>query len=109
MSIAEKLYTQGFISYPRTETNIFPKEMNLGNIVQSQMVDQRWGGFANKIMNEWNGPHPRQGKKSDQVLRWKRDFRETLFFIYFDKYQTIKLGFRSFTPFLKVKYCTNQV
>ena len=77
MSIAEKLYTQGFISYPRTETNIFPKEMNLGNIVQSQMVDQRWGGFANKIMNEWNGPHPRQGKKSDQVLRWKRDFRET--------------------------------
>ena len=67
MNIAEKLYTQGYISYPRTETNIFPKEMNLINIVQTQTGDQRWGGFADRIMNEWNGPNPRQGKKSDQA------------------------------------------
>ena len=25
LQTAEKLYTAGFISYPRTETNIFPK------------------------------------------------------------------------------------
>ena len=67
MNIAEKLYTQGYISYPRTETNIFPKEMNLTNIVQTQTGDQRWGGFADRILNEWNGPNPRQGKKSDQA------------------------------------------
>lgn len=29
MRIAEKLYTQGFISYPRTETNIFPPDFNV--------------------------------------------------------------------------------
>ena len=44
MKIAEKLYTQGFISYPRTETNQFPKDLNLGTLVQQQTEDHRWGG-----------------------------------------------------------------
>lgn len=66
MRIAEKLYTQGFISYPRTETNIFPKEMNLVQLVEMQQNDERWGGFAHRIVND-GGPTPRQGKKSDQV------------------------------------------
>lgn len=44
MKIAEKLYSQGFISYPRTETNIFPKDFNLSNLVQLQAVDSNWGG-----------------------------------------------------------------
>lgn len=29
MTIAEKLYQQGFISYPRTETNKFSPDVNL--------------------------------------------------------------------------------
>lgn len=29
MTIAEKLYTKGIISYPRTETNMFSKEIDL--------------------------------------------------------------------------------
>ncbi|RZC37038.1 DNA topoisomerase 3-alpha [Asbolus verrucosus] len=66
MKIAEKLYSQGYISYPRTETNIFPKELNLANLVTEQQNDDRWGAFAHRIMNE-GGPNPRQGKKSDQA------------------------------------------
>ena len=44
MQIAEKLYSQGFISYPRTETNIFPKELQLAPLVEMQCNDGRWGG-----------------------------------------------------------------
>lgn len=44
MRIAERLYTQGFISYPRTETNIFPNNMNLAQLVEMQTGDNRWGG-----------------------------------------------------------------
>ncbi|XP_075231110.1 topoisomerase 3-alpha isoform X2 [Lycorma delicatula] len=65
MKIAEKLYTQGFISYPRTETTIFPKELNLANLVQQQTADPNWGAFANRVMED--GPNPRQGKKTDEA------------------------------------------
>lgn len=44
MKTAEKLYTQGYISYPRTETNIFPKELDLAGLVSLQTQDNRWGG-----------------------------------------------------------------
>lgn len=66
MKIAERLYTQGYISYPRTETNIFPKELNLTPLVEQQTEDARWGPFARRIINE-GGPNPRQGKKTDKV------------------------------------------
>ena len=44
MKIAEKLYTQGFISYPRTETNIFPKDLDLQPLIENQTHDPNWGG-----------------------------------------------------------------
>ena len=49
MKIAEKLYTQGYISYPRTETNMFPKEFNLQGMVEQQAGDGRWGGTIQSI------------------------------------------------------------
>jgi len=33
MEIAEKLYNKGFISYPRTETEIFTPAINLTELV----------------------------------------------------------------------------
>jgi DNA topoisomerase III len=36
MEIAEKLYNKGYISYPRTETEIFPDAMNLKELVEIQ-------------------------------------------------------------------------
>ena len=65
MRIAEKLYTQGYISYPRTETNIFPPSFDLASIVGDQTADPQWGAFANQILTR--GPTPRQGSKTDNA------------------------------------------
>ncbi|KAI4472680.1 hypothetical protein M0802_016580, partial [Mischocyttarus mexicanus] len=65
MKIAEKLYTQGLISYPRTETNIFPKELNLQSLVTQHVNSPIWGQFTKRLLED--GIFPRQGKKSDQA------------------------------------------
>ena len=65
MTIAEKLYQQAIISYPRTETNIFPNDINLQPLVEDQTKDNRWGAFAAQVLQD--GIHPRNGRKSDQA------------------------------------------
>lgn len=67
MKIGEKLYTQGFISYPRTETNIFPANLALAPLVEQQTQSQTWGTFAQRVLDQPGGPNPRQGKNSDQA------------------------------------------
>ncbi|CAH1794681.1 unnamed protein product [Owenia fusiformis] len=65
MKIAESLYTKGFISYPRTETNQFPKDLDLNALVQLQTADPNWGGFAANLLQ--TGATPRNGKKTDNA------------------------------------------
>ncbi|XP_069123502.1 DNA topoisomerase 3-alpha-like [Argopecten irradians] len=65
MKIAEKLYTEGYISYPRTETNKFPPDLDLVRLVEQQTVDGEWGDFARGVLEQ--GPLPRNGNKTDQA------------------------------------------
>lgn len=46
VQIAEKLYQQGFLSYPRTETDQFDPEFDFQTLIQKQTVDAAWGNFA---------------------------------------------------------------
>lgn len=61
MQIAESLYTRGIISYPRTETDCFPKQFNYNNIKNKLM--ERYSHLTEKIT--FKGP--RYGKNNDHA------------------------------------------
>ena len=71
IAAAEKLYTAGLISCPRTETNIFPKELQLAPLVEAQQHDNRWGEFAGQVLAN-GGPRPRAGTflSKGAILTW---------------------------------------
>lgn len=46
MEIMEKLYTTGFLSYPRTETTIYNPTINLRKIVNELEKSNEFGEFA---------------------------------------------------------------
>ncbi|XP_045514504.1 DNA topoisomerase 3-alpha isoform X5 [Pieris brassicae] len=64
MKMAQQLYSDGLTSYPRTETNKFPEEMNLRHLVGLHTHDPKWGAFAQNILDN-GGPTPRQGNNTD--------------------------------------------
>ncbi|KAH8793031.1 DNA topoisomerase [Hyaloscypha sp. PMI_1271] len=66
MAVAEGLYQKGFISYPRTETDRFDPGMNLRALVEKQTQDNRWGGFAQNLVNV-SFKQPRQGSHDDKA------------------------------------------
>lgn len=66
MELAEKLYQKGFISYPRTETDQFSRDMDLQAIINQQISDDRWGQYAQQLLDgtfNW----PRSGRNNDQA------------------------------------------
>ena len=66
MAVAEQLYQKGFISYPRTETDRFDPGMNLRAVVEKQTQDNRWGTFAQNLVNG-AFKQPRQGRNDDKA------------------------------------------
>ncbi|KAK5974612.1 DNA topoisomerase, partial [Trichostrongylus colubriformis] len=52
MSVAEQLYTQGFISYPRTETTAYPPNFDLVGTLKQQSNNSKWGDVVKKVLND---------------------------------------------------------
>ncbi|OLL26150.1 DNA topoisomerase 3 [Neolecta irregularis DAH-3] len=66
MDHAEKLYQKGFISYPRTETDQFDKEINLQALLGKQTENQEWGQYAQRLL-EGEFKSPRRGRNNDKA------------------------------------------
>ncbi|KAI8970127.1 DNA topoisomerase [Mycotypha africana] len=66
MTVAEGLYTQGFISYPRTETDQFEPGFNFTALIEKQIDDPEWGQYA-RILKDGEFQRPRNGKNNDKA------------------------------------------
>ncbi|EEH48875.1 DNA topoisomerase 3 [Paracoccidioides brasiliensis Pb18] len=66
MKIAEGLYTKGFISYPRTETDQFDKGIDLKKLVEKQISSEDWGQYAQRLM-DGAFTQPRAGRHNDNA------------------------------------------
>ncbi|KAG8898319.1 DNA topoisomerase [Tulasnella sp. 403] len=66
LDVAEKLYQEGYLSYPRTETDQFDPQFDHNHFVSKQVVDPNWGAFAASLQNG-GFTVPRRGKKNDQA------------------------------------------
>lgn len=66
MKVAEKLYQQGWISYPRTETDQFPRDFDLRGIIRKQTGDDNWGQYAQGLL-DGAFRTPRDGRHNDQA------------------------------------------
>ena len=50
MQIAERLYTSGYLSYPRTESTAYPKGFDFNEVLAAQQRHPIWGEYTTAIM-----------------------------------------------------------
>jgi DNA topoisomerase-3 len=52
MQIAERLYTQGYLSYPRTESSAYPPNFDFNELLSAQRSHPVWGEYATTLMQQ---------------------------------------------------------
>ncbi|CAO0798708.1 unnamed protein product [Mucor circinelloides] len=66
MNIAEKLYSIGLISYPRTETDQFDPDFDFMTLINMQTSDPQWGQYA-QLLRDGEFERPRNGRGNDKA------------------------------------------
>ena len=66
LDIAENLYRNGYISYPRTETEIYPEKLKLKSRIQAFIKNSIYGEYASKIL-EKKIIKPTRGRRDDRA------------------------------------------
>ncbi|KAH9985783.1 DNA topoisomerase [Russula compacta] len=67
LDVAEHLYQQGFLSYPRTETDQYDPQFDFTSLIAKQVADPAWGVFASNLQDGGGFSQPRRGKNNDQA------------------------------------------
>ena len=65
LSIAENLYQNGLISYPRTETTIYPPTLNLREVASMFVGWDNVGWYVSKLLKK--GFRPTRGREDDKA------------------------------------------
>ena len=52
MSVAEDLYTQGFISYPRTDNTVYPDDIDVENVMEMLASHDEFAEDAQELLSE---------------------------------------------------------
>lgn len=67
MEVAERLYNQGYISYPRTETDMFEPNFELHSLLAKQKTNPKWGNHVVSLLEHGKFRAPRRGKNNDKA------------------------------------------
>lgn len=59
LQTAERLYLQGYLSYPRTESTAYPKSFDIVGMLKEQGPDARWGSYVRELLAA--GPNKSRG------------------------------------------------
>eukprot|EP00929_Paragymnodinium_shiwhaense_P012799 TRINITY_DN120697_c0_g1_i1.p1 TRINITY_DN120697_c0_g1~~TRINITY_DN120697_c0_g1_i1.p1 ORF type:complete len:1186 (-),score=246.05 TRINITY_DN120697_c0_g1_i1:57-3614(-) len=60
MAIAEKLYLNGLLTYPRTETTRYPRSLNIRGMLEEHVAHPKWGQWCQRLL-QGLAVRPREG------------------------------------------------
>ena len=68
LDVAQKLYTEGILSYPRTETDFFKEGTELVSMIEEHRQHSEWGQYVAKLLDRDGFLWPANGGKKTYTI-----------------------------------------